>query len=148
RVKGNIGHGVYMQPCVWDGVRPEMGLFRNQVPGPSVNLSTFKDIEEPLAWLHGAACGPILRLHTQDPVAIGRFRRETRADTISINARAEQPGTCTPYTGQGTHPGGRLALEGFTRWQASNGAGLADLEPGESAVGLPPVSIQTDWDSL
>jgi len=148
RVKGNIGHGVYMQPCVWDGVRPEMGLFRNQVPGPSVNLSTFKDVEEALAWVNGAACGPMLNLHTQDRAWIGRFKRETRTDIVLVNAIAEQPGAHSPYTGQGTYPGGRLALEGFTRWQTSNEDELIDPALGETMVALPMVSIQTDWASL
>jgi aldehyde dehydrogenase (NAD+) len=147
RVQGNIGHGFYMQPCVWDRVGPEMGLFRNQVPGPSVNLATVKDIDEALAWLNTAACGPILSLHTKNRAWAGRFKRETRTDIVLINA-TELPGAHTPYTGQGTYPGGHLAIEGFTRWQTSNEDGLADLEPSETAVGLPPVSIHTDWASL
>ena len=148
RVKGNIGHGVYMQPCVWDGVRPEMGLFRNQIPGPSVNLSTFSDFEEALAWINGAPCGPIVSLYTQDPAWIRRFKRESRADITYINPTTEDPGARLPYTGQGTCPGGRLALEGFTRWQTSNEKEGDDHTPSETEVRTPSPSIPTDWASL
>jgi len=148
RVKGNISHGVYLQPCVWDGVRPEMGLFRDQVPGPSANLSTFRDIEEALAWISGGACGPILSVHTEDRTSVGRFKRETRTDILLVNAGSEQPGARLPYTGQGTYPGGHLAIEGFTRWQTSNEDPAVDSEPGATVAPPPKGAIHTDWSSL
>ena len=100
-----------------------------------MNLSTFKDVDEALAWINGAL-RPILNLHTRDRAWIGRFKRETLTDIVLINAIAEQPGAHTPYTGQGTYPGGRLALEGFTRWQTSNEDELADLALSEPASGI------------
>ena len=145
RVKGNIGHGAYMQPCVWDGVTAGMALFRNPIPGPSVNLSTFAELDEALAWIDSAPCPPSISLHTQDRGRIGKFLRESRAGITCVNATPERPAARLPYTGQGTHPGGRLILEGFTRWQTSNQEDPEEIPP----RGLPPgAPLRTDWDSL
>jgi alpha-ketoglutaric semialdehyde dehydrogenase len=148
RVRGNVGHGVYMQPCVWDGVRPDMQLFRNQALGPAVNLAAFRDAEEALAWINGGVCGPVLSLRTQDPAIVGKFQAEARVDAVLVNALAEAPGAQTPYTGQGTSPGRRPALEGFTRWRTFGGVGLDHLGSLETEVDLPVTTLQTDWESL
>jgi len=147
QVKGNIGHGLYLQPCVWDGVRPDMGLFRHQVLGPTVNLCAFGDFTEALAWIQGAPCGAVTSLYTQDRVLMGRFKRESTADIANINTLTDDPEARLTYTGQGTRPGGQPALDGFTRWQASNQEDLEEA-PAEAAAGAPGAAIHTDWDSL
>lgn len=147
QVKGNIGHGLYMQPCVWAGVRPDMGLFRHPVLGPAVNLCTVKDFDEAMSWLQGAHCGTVTALYTQDLALAGRFQREGTADIANLNTLAEDPETRLTFTGQGTRPGGQPALDGFTRWQASN-LEEAEEPPMEILAGTPAPSIHTDWDSL
>jgi len=146
QVKGNISHGAYMQPCVWEGVTPDMGLFRNQVLGPTVNLATFAAFDEAMAWINAASCGPANSLYTKDKAIIARFKAESRADIANINASAYDPAGTLPFTGHGTCPGRQSALEGFTRWQASND--LAPAEPAGSAPPLPASTIKTDWASL
>jgi aldehyde dehydrogenase (NAD+) len=145
RVKGNISHGLYMQPCLWDGVTPGMGLFRHPVAGPSVNLSTFTELDEAMTWIDGTSCASRVSLHTQDRARIGKFLRESWADIACVNAATERPAARLPYSGQGTHPGSRLALDGFQRWQTSNHADLEALPPSERP---PAVGLRTDWDSL
>jgi aldehyde dehydrogenase (NAD+) len=146
QVKGNMGHGLYMQPCVWDGVRPDMGLFRNQVLGPTVNLCSCGDFDEALAWLQGTPCGAVTSLYTQDRALVGRFKREGTADIASINTLTGDPEARLTYTGQGTHPGGQPSLEGFTRWQTSNHEDLE--EPPVEATGMTAPTIHTDRASL
>ncbi len=148
QVKGDIAHGIYMQPCVWDGVKPDMGLFRNQVLGPTVSLTTFKDFDEAMAWTNATPCGPVISLYTHDHTWIERFKRETRADLANINTTADDPEARLPFTGHGTHPGGQLALDGFTRWQAVSDAHV-EAPPSEGATSSKASrSIQTDWASL
>jgi alpha-ketoglutaric semialdehyde dehydrogenase len=144
-VRGNIGHGFYMQPCVWDGVKPEMELFRNQVHGPTVNLSTVTDMEGALTWTQGS---PAISLYTQDPTWIGRFQRENRADIVSLNTTVGDPSTRLPFTGHGTRPGAQLALDGFTRWQTCNGGSADEDQPEQGEVMAAGKPLHTDWDSL
>ena len=148
QVKGNISHGSYMQPCVWEGVTPDMRLFRNQVLGPTVNLSRFGDFDEALAWTNASPCGPAVSLYTHDHTWVQRFNRESRADIASINTTADDPEARLPFTGHGTRPGGQLALDGFTRWQAVSEAPV-DTHPSDGAgAGIAIGSLQTDWASL
>jgi aldehyde dehydrogenase (NAD+) len=145
RVRGNIGHGIYLQPCVWDGVQPGTELFQHQVQGPTVNLATFSDLDQALAWSQDA---PALSLYTQDPACIGRFRGEHRADILCLNTTAGDPTARLPFTGHGTHSGARLALDGFTRWQTRNQDQVAADEPSQAEALQPASKLQTDWASL
>lgn len=147
-VKGHIAHGIYMQPCVWDGVTPDMGLFRNQVIGPTVSLSTFKTFDEAMTWINLTPCGPAISLYTQDRPSIERFKREGRADIANINTAAEDPEARLPFSGHGTRPGGQLALDGFTRWQAVSDDAVDGPRPDGVENATTHSSIQTDWASL
>jgi len=143
QVKGNISHGAYLQPCVWDEVTPAMGLFRNQVLGPTVSLSTFQDFDEALAWTQGA---PALSLYARDRAWLERFQHECAADITRLNSTADDPETRLAFAGQGTHPGSRLAFDGYLRWQA--GASQPEGGPARTEPGSPAGTFKTDWASL
>jgi aldehyde dehydrogenase (NAD+) len=146
QVKGNISHGVYMQPCVWDGVTPEMGIYRHPVPGPTVNLSTFTDLGETLAVIARSSCGAAISLYTRDQAAIERFHRDSLADITRMNTTADDRQTLLSFTGHGTRPGCQPSLEGFTRWMALKGAAA---QPTMATEPEPFTStFKTDWDSL
>ncbi len=145
-VKGNIGHGLYMQPCVWEGVQPSMALFQNQVQGPTVNLSVFAEVTDTLTWLQGSPRGAVTSLYTQDRACIGRFQRECPSDIHTLNASPNHPRSRMGFTGQGTHPGGQPVLAGFIRWQTTNVEDL--VEPEATEILAPGPALRTDWDSL
>jgi len=145
QVKGDIAHGVYMQPCVWGGVTPEMGLFRHRVLGPTLNLTAFSDLDQALTWLGEAGCGPANALYTQDKASIDQFLQKNLSELALVNTTTVDAAARLPFTGQGTHPGGQGAIEGFTRWQTSQAALSTALAP---ATELPVSTLQTDWASL
>ena len=144
QVKGTISHGAYMQPCVWDGVTPAMGLFRNQVLGPTVGLSTCKDFDEAMAWTIGA---PAISLYTRDRAWIDRFQHECTADITRLNSATDDPETRLAFAGQGTRPGSRLAFDGYHRWQAGISQPPAEGQP-RTEPGNLAGSFKTDWASL
>ena len=146
-VVGDIAHGHYMQACVWDDVRPEMGLFQNQGLGPTVNLVTFKELEEALAWTYGSPSGCAVSLFSHDRPWIERFRHDCRADMVGINRLADAAEARLPFAGHGTRPGVRPAYDGFVRWQAVCGDALdGHLPLAETA--LAESTFKTDWASL
>ncbi len=147
-VHGNVGHGHYMQPCVWEGVTSAMGLFRHPVLGPTVNLTTFQTFDEAMAWITEAACGPANSLFTQDQALIARFVRESRADIANINSTAANPVASLPFAGHGTRPGDQSAIGGFTRWQRSNVPMPPEAPSSQVETPAPASTLQTDWDSL
>ena len=146
QVKGNIAHGLYMQPCVWDGVTPGMGIYRHPVAGPTVNLCTFAELGEALAGISGSLCSVAISLYTRDQAAIDQFHRDSQADITRVNSTADDRQTLLSFTGHGTRPGCRPSLEGFTRWMAMQGA---PAQPTAAAAPEPFTStFKTDWDSL
>jgi aldehyde dehydrogenase (NAD+) len=147
-VKGAIGHGLYMQPCVWEGVTPDMGLFQRQLAGPMANLCTIKDFDEALGWINAAPGGPAASLYTQDQSLIDRFKRECRVDVIKIRTVADDTSARLPFSGLGTRSGAQCAMDGFTRWQVSSDGVLESPSQGDAGIAPTPGSVQTDWDNL
>jgi aldehyde dehydrogenase (NAD+) len=137
RVLGPVGHGHYMQPCVWEGVVPSMELFHKQVLGPTVNLVTVADIDEALACVHAAPCGLSASLYTEDRRCIERFRREARAEVLNLNTG-----------GTGLRENGPWDLDWHTRWQTVHETAPGPIQdaPVHAAKGKPrPL---TDWTGL
>lgn len=146
RVRGDIAHGAYLQPCLWEGVTPAMAQFRNQAPGPFLNLCVVKDFDEGLTWMAQAPSRLAAHLYTGDRALAGRFRREVRADLVGINAPAGHAEGRLPFAGLGTGPGLRPALDGFSRWQILAGDSEEDAAP--ETQPLTPGTLKTDWDGL
>ena len=122
-----------------------MGLFRNPVLGPSVNLATFTDFDEAMGWLDGLQGAPTVSLYTHTRAWVDRFWLECRADITSINATADDPEARLPFSGHGTRSGSPRALDRYLRWQTHCG-GPNGLQPASAPKPLPP--FKTDWASL
>lgn len=154
RVKGPIEHGLYMQPCVWDGVTPDMWLFQNEVFGPTVNLTTVKDFDEAMACANGTPYGLSSSIYTENRHWIERFKREIKAGMASINnsttgAEAHMPFGGNGWSGNGTRESGMWVLDWYTRWQAVNddASGRLQLAQIETDYGHAKTK-KTDWTSL
>jgi len=148
QVKGDIAHGAYMQPCVWEGVTPDMGLFRHQVTGPTVNLCTFQDLGEALGWIADSTAGATISLYTWEPAPIALFQQTSRADIARVNTTHDDRTTLLSFTGHGTHSGCQPLLDGFTRWMSVQGEGGWAPASGAKAPEPAAGSLKTDWDSL
>ncbi|MCE1203843.1 MAG: aldehyde dehydrogenase family protein [Holophagaceae bacterium] len=148
QVKGEISHGAYMQPCVWEGVTPDMGLFRHQVAGPTVTLGTFQDLDAALGWIAEATSGATVSLYTHEPAQIELFHRSARTDIARVNTTRDDQATRLSFTGHGTRSGCQPVLDGFTRWLSVQGE--AGWAAAASTKAPEPVAatLKTDWDSL
>lgn len=144
QVHGEIGHGHYLQPTLWAGVTPDMGLFLNPHQGPALNLCQVRDLEEALTWLAELPRLPLLSLHTENPAGLAEHLWGGRADQTLVNDPLGHDQNRVPFTAQGTHPGTRLAVDGFTRWQIVQPA-TPEVLPSDPAVVPGPT---TDWNSL
>jgi aldehyde dehydrogenase (NAD+) len=136
RVLGFIARGLYMQPCVWDEVTPEMALFQTEVFGPTVNLSTVDSFDQALAYANGTPYGLASALHSENRAWIERFKRESNAGLCVINGAGgagNLPFAGTGWSGNGAFDAG--PGDGYTRWHAvrdapaADGAGIHAYEP-------------------
>lgn len=148
QVKGDIGHGAYLQPCLWEGVTPAMALFRQQAPGPSLNLCTVRDFEEAMAWTALAPSRVAGSLYAQDRALLARFAREVRTDLVGFNHLAGEGHGRLSLTGLGTRPGLQPAFDAFTRWQVLEGDGFEEAANEAPSPAPASGSFHTDWDSL
>lgn len=85
QVVGEMAKGAYMQPCVWTGVTPAMGLFGSDVYGPTVNLCEVESFESALDILNAGAQGLAAFLFTRDQERIAAFKAGTRTPALAIN---------------------------------------------------------------
>lgn len=86
RVLGNIAHGVYKQPTLWDAVTPDMELFQSESFGPSLNLCAVRDFDEALTWANSLRSGRACSLYTGTRAWLDRFPGESRAGLTALNA--------------------------------------------------------------
>lgn len=155
RVKGEIGRGVYMQPCVWDGVTPEMQLFQTEVFGPTVNLCTVHSFDEAMEYANGTPYGLSSAIYTENRAWIERFKKEIKAGMVSINnstsgAEAHLPFGGNGWSGNGTRESGTWVLDWYTRWQAVNddASGSLQLAQIETDYEKKTKYGATNWDAL
>lgn len=155
-VVGHIAHGLYPQPCVWEGVTPEMKLFRHEILGPTVNLTVVETFDEALALVHATPYGLAASLYTQEPSWIARFEDEVGVGMVSINdstvgAEPHQPFGGMGWSGNGRRDGGAWALENYSHWQVlnDNPKGHPDGMHGEASTSHPRATYdRTHWDQL
>jgi alpha-ketoglutaric semialdehyde dehydrogenase len=132
QVVGAIAKGAYMQPCVWEGVTPQMRLFQEEILGPSVNLCRVEDFDEAMAWANGTPFGLCSSLYTENRAWVERFKQEVRAGITTINAGTAGTESHVPYggagwSGNGTCEAGAWALDAYTRWQVVTDDGGRNL---------------------
>ena len=154
-VKGFITKGIYMQPCVWDNVTPEMEIFQNEIFGPTVNLSVVEDFDQAMAYANGTPYGLSSSIYTENRHWIERFKREIKAGMSSINnstsgAEAHMPFGGVGASGNGTREGGLWVLDAYTRWHGVNDDASAHLQLAQIDTDYTTRTKydHTNWDKL
>jgi aldehyde dehydrogenase (NAD+) len=155
RVRGAIAKGHYQQPCVWEGVTPQMRIFQEEILGPTVNLCRVEDFDEAIAWANAAPYGLSSAIYTENRTWIERFKQEIRAGISAINTgttgtEAHVPYGGTGWSGNGTLEEGTWALEAYTRWHVvtdDSSRSLQKAQEGEDYASRHAYD-KSNWDRL
>lgn len=111
------GPGMYVEPTVVTGVKPEMAIAREEVFGPVLAVLTFKDMDEAVALANGTLYGLSAAVWSQDFTTCLTAARRIKAGTIWINTflegHAELPFGGYHESGIGRELG-RFATEDYT----------------------------------
>jgi len=79
------GRGFYVQPTVFDGVRNDMTIAREEIFGPVLATITFDDIEEAVREANNTPYGLAAAVWTHDVAKAHRVARRLKAGTVWIN---------------------------------------------------------------
>ena len=96
--------GYFVPPTVFDGVRNDMTIAREEIFGPVLSVIEFNTEEEAVRLANDTPYGLAASLYTNDLHIAHRVARDLRAGVVGVNAYAE---------GDNTTPFGGYKLSGF-----------------------------------
>jgi aldehyde dehydrogenase (NAD+) len=115
--------GYYILPTVFDGVTRDMGIFREEVFGPVLALSTVRDLDEALILANDSVYGLSSAIFTNNLAAAMRYVREIEAGMAHVNIHSgfktpELPFGGWKESGFGLPENGKTGLEFFIERKA------------------------------
>lgn len=121
-VEGALRKGCFYKPTVFDGVRPEARIAREEIFGPVVAVLEAGDLEEALRILNDVEYGLSSSIYTRDVHRAFAAVREIDAGIVYVNAptigaECHFPFGGTKSTGNGHREGAHPIYEVFTEWK-------------------------------
>jgi gamma-glutamyl-gamma-aminobutyraldehyde dehydrogenase len=95
---GGTEGGIFVEPTVIDGVGQDSRLFKEEIFGPILSVTTFTDIEEAVALANDSVYGLAAAVHTSNLNNAIRLSRAIRAGVVTVNCFGEGDIT-TPFGG-------------------------------------------------
>lgn len=80
--------GCFVEPTVFDGVTPAMSLWREEIFGPVITLTSFETVEEALALANATEYGLAATVWTRDLVTARMLLRGIRAGEVIVRSGA------------------------------------------------------------
>jgi acyl-CoA reductase-like NAD-dependent aldehyde dehydrogenase len=111
------GKGYYVEATVFDGVKPEMTIAREEIFGPVLAVLSFEDFDEAIHLANQSMYGLAAGIWTRDISKAHRLARAVKAGTVWVNTYNIYDPTA-PFGGY-KQSGfgrdlGRIALDGYT----------------------------------
>ncbi len=118
-VPKNANGGYFVEPTIFDGVTPDMRIFREEVFGPVLAIGVAQNIEEAIKFSNAVEFGLTTSIFTQDINTILRYVEDVETGMVHVNeptigGEAQLPFGGTKNTGVGEREMAEEGLNFFT----------------------------------
>src|SRR5947207_1156825 len=84
--KGTLAKGFFIQPTVFDRVRPDMRIAREEIFGPVLSVIRVESFEEAMAAANASDFGLTSSIYTRDAVRMFRYIEEIETGMTHVNS--------------------------------------------------------------
>jgi aldehyde dehydrogenase (NAD+) len=114
-----LKHGYFIEPTIFDSVSPTMRIFKEEIFGPVLAVSTASSLEEALRFANGVEYGLTTSIFTADITAVMKFIEDVEVGMVHVNeptvgGEAQLPFGGTKSTGVGEREMAEEGLNFFT----------------------------------
>lgn len=115
----HLGKGYFVEPTIFDNVRPHMRIFKEEIFGPVLSVTTAKSLEEALQFANCVEYGLTTSIFTENVDTIMNFVEEVETGMVHVNeptigGEAQLPFGGTKATGVGEREMAEEGLNFFT----------------------------------
>jgi aldehyde dehydrogenase (NAD+) len=114
-----LGKGYFVEPTIFDNVAPTMRIFKEEIFGPVLSVTTANNLDEALRFANGVEYGLTTSIFTESIDTIMHFVEEVETGMIHVNeptigGEAQLPFGGTKSTGVGEREMAEEGLNFFT----------------------------------
>ncbi|OFW40522.1 MAG: hypothetical protein A3J29_07860 [Acidobacteria bacterium RIFCSPLOWO2_12_FULL_67_14b] len=114
-----LARGYFIEPTIFDGVSPSMRIFKEEIFGPVLSVTTASSLDEALRFANGVEYGLTTSIFTSDLTSVMRFVDEVETGMVHVNeptigGEAQLPFGGTKSTGVGEREMAEEGLNFFT----------------------------------
>ena len=115
----HLNKGYFVEPTIFDNVTPNMRIFKEEIFGPVLSISTAKNLEEALAFANGVEYGLTTSIFSENIDTIMNFVEEVETGMVHVNeptigGEAQLPFGGSKATGVGEREMAEEGLNFFT----------------------------------
>jgi alpha-ketoglutaric semialdehyde dehydrogenase len=115
----HLNKGYFVEPTIFDNVGPSMRIFKEEIFGPVLSVTTARNLDEALAFANGVAYGLTASIFTENIDTIMNFVEEVETGMVHVNeptigGEAQLPFGGTKATGVGEREMAEEGLNFFT----------------------------------
>ncbi len=118
-----MNSGYFVRPTIFADVTPEMRIYREEIFGPVLTISSFEDEADGIEKANDTVYGLTNYVQTQDTDKKRRVARRLRSGMVDMNGANRAPGM--PFGGMkqsgNGREGGRYGIEDFLEVKAIAG---------------------------